>query len=246
MKVYGIIGYPLGHSFSKNYFTEKFAREGITDCSYEVFPIKTIDEFKDLLSQNPLLQGLNITIPHKQSVVQYLDDTTNLPDTLRACNCIKIVNGKLTGFNTDIIGFERSLQTKLQSHHTQALVLGNGGAAAAVKFVLNKLNIAFTIVSRKKLNEHDLAYAELNESIIKKHLLIINTTPLGTFPSVDECPDIPYQYLTSKHFLYDLVYNPGKTLFLQKGEEKGAIIKNGYDMLVIQAEESWRIWTNTD
>jgi len=244
MKVYGIIGYPLGHSFSKNYFTEKFAREGITDCRYEVFPIKTVDEFKSLLSQNPLLQGLNITIPHKQSILQYLDDTTNLPVALKACNCIKIVNGKLTGYNTDIIGFERSLQTKLQNYHAQALVLGNGGAAAAVKFVLNKLNIAFTTVSRKKGSEHDLTYAGLDEKIIKEHLLIINTTPLGTFPNVDECPDIPYQYLTAKHFLYDLVYNPDKTLFLQKGEVQGAAVKNGYDMLVIQAEESWRIWNS--
>ena len=246
MRMYGIIGYPLGHSFSKDYFAEKFAREGITGCSYEVFPIKTIDEFEVLLVQNPSLRGLNITIPHKQSVLQYLDDTTNLPVVLKACNCIKIVNGKLTGYNTDIIGFERSLQTKLQNHHIQALILGNGGAAAAVKFVLNKLNIVFKVVSRKKNNESDLTYTDLNESIIKEHLLIINTTPLGTFPNVDECPDIPYQYLTARHFLYDLVYNPGKTLFLQKGEQQGAVTKNGYDMLVIQAEESWRIWTNAD
>lgn len=242
MKVYGIIGYPLGHSFSQKYFTEKFATEGINDCSYKIFAIKSVDGLKDVLIQNPDLNGFNITIPHKQSILSLLDDTTKLPQNLNACNCVKIVNEKFIGFNTDVIGFEETLLSELKSHHTKALILGNGGAAEAVKFVLNKLNIAFKIVSRKLHGGSDLTYADITERIIGDNLLIINTTPLGTFPDVEECPAIPYQYLTAQHFLYDLVYNPPKTLFLKKGEEYGAAIKNGYDMLVIQAEESWRIW----
>ena len=246
MKVYGIIGYPLGHSFSKKYFTAKFEKEGITGCNYEIFPIQTIDELRYLLLQHPELYGLNITIPHKQSVLSYLDDKTNLPDSLGACNCIKINNGKLIGYNTDVTGFEKSLLPQLKNYHSNALILGNGGAAEAVRFVLNKLKIAFKVVSRKLHAGSDLTYNDLNEEIIKEHLLIINTTPLGTSPGIDECVNIPYQYLTSRHYLYDLVYNPATTLFLQKGEEHGVAIKNGYDMLVIQAEESWRIWNHQD
>ncbi len=242
MRGYGVIGYPLGHSFSKKYFTQKFIREGISDCSYEIFPIKTIEELKVVLTENPNLCGLNVTIPYKQSVLSFLADTANLPAGLGACNCIKIVKEKLIGFNTDIIGFEKSLLPQLKNYHSNALLLGNGGAAKAVKFVLNKLNINFKIVSRKLQDDVHLTYADLTEKIIKKNSLIINTTPLGTFPDTDECPAIPYQYLTSQHYLFDLVYNPAKTMFLQKGEQQRTAIKNGYDMLVIQAEESWRIW----
>lgn len=242
MRVYGLIGYPLGHSFSKKYFTEKFIREGIADCSYENFAIETIDELKNVLIQNPNICGFNITIPHKQSVLPFLTDSSNLPEGLSACNCIKIVKGKLIGYNTDVTGFEKSLLQKLQPQHTKALVLGNGGAAEAVKFVLNKLGIPFKIVSRKLHSDSDLCYADVNEAVMQEHLLIINTTPLGTFPDVDECPAIPYQFTTPEHYLFDLVYNPSKTLFLKKGEEVGAAIKNGADMLEIQAEESWKIW----
>ena len=242
MKLYGIIGYPLGHSFSKKYFTEKFIKEGIAYCSYEIFPVKTIDELKDILTQNPNLCGLNITIPHKQAILPLLDNDSHLPASLKACNCIKIDDGKLSGYNTDIIGFEQSLLPQLKNYHTKALVLGNGGAAEAVKFVLNKLNIDFKIVSRKLHGDSDFTYADLNETILKEHLLIVNTTPLGTFPNIEECPPVPYRFITSKHYLFDMVYNPVKTLFLQKGEAQGAAVKNGYDMLVIQAEESWRIW----
>jgi len=243
MKLYGVIGYPLAHSFSKKYFTQKFLEEGITGCSYEMFPLKTIDELKGLL-QNPELCGLNITIPYKQLVLPYLTDKSKLP--LNACNCIKIDNGKITGYNTDVLGFEKSLLLQLKPHHRSALILGNGGAAEAVKFVLNKLNIAFKIVSRKSNIEDALSYDALDEKIVKENLLIINTTPLGTFPNENDCVNIPYQYLTPEHYLFDLVYNPAKSLFLQKGEAQGAAIKNGYDMLVIQAEESWKIWTTKD
>jgi shikimate dehydrogenase len=246
MKLYGIIGFPLGHSFSKKYFTEKFLQLGISDCIYESFSLKFIDDLKDLLYQNPNICGLNVTIPHKQSVLSFLDDTTKLPEGLCACNCIKIVNSKLIGYNTDVIGFEKSLLPHLKNYHTHALILGNGGAAEAVKFVLKNLNINYKIISRKLHNVSHLTYPDLTEEIMKENLLIINTTPLGTFPQVDECPAIPYQYLTAKHLLFDLVYNPAKTLFMQKGEEMGAAVLNGYDMLQIQAEESWRIWNEKD
>ncbi len=243
MKLYGVIGYPLGHSFSKKYFTEKFAREGIRDCRYELFPIASPDELKDILKQHPGIEGLNVTIPYKQVILRQLYSAEHIPLGLRACNCIKIINGNLFGYNTDVIGFEQSLLPQLKNYHTNALILGNGGAAEAVKFVLAKLNIAFKVVSRKLHDGSELTYADLDERIIKENLLIINTTPLGTFPTLDECAAIPYEYLTAQHFLFDLVYNPAKSLFLQKGEERGAAIRNGYEMLVIQAEESWNIWS---
>lgn len=244
MKVYGIIGYPLGHSFSQKYFTEKFRQLGIQDCRYDVLPLQDVHDFPGLIKNTPGLCGLNITIPHKQNIIQFLDDASHLPKGLTACNCIKIENGKLTGFNTDVTGFEQSLLPLLKPFHTKALVLGNGGAAEAVKFVLEKLGISYKVVSRKLHHGSHLTYGDLNEHIMNDHLLIINTTPLGTYPNVDECPDIPYQFLTNSHYLFDLVYNPDKTLFLQKGEEKGAAIKNGYDMLVIQAEAGWKIWNS--
>jgi shikimate dehydrogenase len=242
MKLYGIIGYPLGHSFSQQYFSQKFSQEGITDCQYQVFAIENIDKLPAILKNNPQLCGINVTIPHKQNVLKFLDDAANLPSGLSACNCIKITNGKLLGYNTDVIGFEKSLQPLLQPHHKKALILGNGGAAEAVKFVLDKLSIAYKVVSRKLHDGSHLTYNDLNETIVKEHTFIINTTPLGTFPNVDDCPSIPYQHVSPKHYLFDLVYNPAKTLFLQKAAAQGAAIKNGYDMLLIQAEESWRIW----
>jgi shikimate dehydrogenase len=240
MRKYGLIGYPLSHSFSQKYFTEKFSKEGIADCSYENFPIPSIEELDTVLSANPELRGLNVTIPYKQQVIPYLQDKKALH--FNACNCIKIVDGKLLGYNTDATGFEISLAAHLEAHHRRALVLGKGGASEAVKFVLGKLGIACTIVSRSLQDEEGLTYHDLSADIIKENLLIINTTPVGMYPNIDECPAIPYPFLTPRHYLFDLVYNPHKTLFLQKGEERGAAIKNGADMLVIQAEESWRIW----
>ena len=242
MKTYGLIGFPLTHSFSQKYFTEKFQREGITDCKYELYPITAINELNDLLKVNSNLQGLNVTIPYKQSILYHLNSVKEIPFALRACNCIKIKEGKTYGYNTDITGFEKSLIPYLKHYHNSALILGNGGAAEAVKFVFDKLNINYKIVSRKIHDGSDLTYQDLNEQIIEENKIIINTTPLGTFPNIDECPAIPYQFLTPQHFLYDLVYNPEKTLFLQKGEACGTSIKNGYEMLILQAEESWRIW----
>ncbi|MBL0147034.1 MAG: shikimate dehydrogenase [Chitinophagaceae bacterium] len=236
-----MIGYPLAHSFSKNITPINFA-ECAADCAYETFPITTISTLKKILQQNPNLKGLNVTIPHKKSGYTILTDLTHLPQGLNACNCIKISNGKLIGFNTDAIGFQKSLEPLLKPQHTQALILGNGGVANAVKFVLKKLNIKYTIVGRQLQNDVDLLYKDLTAEHINEHFLIINTTPLGTFPNVDECPNIPYYHLSNMHLLYDLIYNPDKTLFLQKGEQQGAAIKNGYEMLLIQAEENWRIW----
>jgi shikimate dehydrogenase len=242
MRQFGLIGYPLSHSFSQKYFEGKFEKEGLTECHYELFPIKSIYELTEIVKKYPELEGLNVTIPYKQVVLKYLHSTENIPDGLRACNCIKIDKGILSGYNTDVIGFEKSFIPLLKTYHTRALILGNGGATAAVIFVLKKLNIGFDIVSRKIHNGSSFTYKEIDEKIMSENLIIINTTPLGMYPNNDKCPDIPYQFITEKHFLYDLIYNPGKTLFLQKGEERGATIKNGEEMLVLQAEESWRIW----
>ncbi len=244
MKQYGIIGYPLAHSFSEKYFKEKFLREGITGCSYEIYPLKSVQELPALLQQYPELAGLNITIPYKQQVLPYLSDKNHIPAGVEACNCIKIKDEKLIGFNTDTIGFEYALIQQWKPEHSPALVLGNGGAAAAVKYVLQKLNIPFKTVGREIRNGVNITFDGLDEKIMAEYRLIINTTPLGTFPNVQEFPDIPYRYLTPAHFLFDLVYNPATTVFLHYGAEQGAIIQNGYTMLAEQAEESWKIWNS--
>lgn len=241
-RLFGLIGYPLSHSFSKKYFTEKFAREGISGCAYELFPLSSINELEDLLHSHPELQGLNVTIPYKQQVLPYLHSLEGIPEGMGACNCIRITGGKLQGFNTDTIGFQKSFSPFLRPWHQKALVLGNGGAALAVVHVLRNLGIEYKIVSRQLHGDSHLTYADLTPELIEEHTVIINTTPLGTYPNIHDCPQIPYGHITPRHFLYDLVYNPEKTLFLQKGEKQGARIHNGYDMLVIQAEESWKIW----
>ena len=242
MHRYGLIGYPLSHSFSKKYFTEKFEREGLSDHRYELFPIASITEIKNILSSNADLLGLNVTIPYKQSVLSYLSDTSAIPAGLQACNCIHIVDGKLIGYNTDVIGFEKCFMPHVKSFQNEALILGNGGATEAVKYVFQKNKIEYKVVSRIMHDGSDLTYNDLDENIIAKYQIIVNTTPLGMYPNVDACPDIPYQAITKDHYLFDLTYNPAKTLFLQKGEEQGATIQNGAQMLVIQAEESWNIW----
>jgi len=238
IRLYGLIGFPLTHSFSKNYFTNKFKEEGLTNTNYELFPLTAIEQLPELLKAQPTLCGLNVTIPYKQQVLPYLNDTAALP--LPACNCIKIVDGKLVGFNTDVTGFEQSFEAKLLPHQTNALVLGTGGASLAVQYVLGKLGIDFKVVSRG--NGAHLNYGHLDETIMARHPIVINTTPLGTYPNVNDCPDIPYHLLTPQHYCYDLVYNPEKTLFLQRAFDRGTAIKNGADMLKIQADVSWEIW----
>jgi len=242
MRLFGLIGYPLSHSFSQKYFEKKFKEENLTDCLFKNFPIVSIDELPKVLNENENLRGFAVTIPYKQPVLRFLHDTTNIPDELKACNCIKIRKGKLIGYNTDHIGFEKSIVPLLKDYHKKALVLGNGGATEAVTFVLKKLKIEFDIVSRKLHDNSTLVYEQVEEKTIKENLVIINTTPIGMYPDTNACPDIPYAAITDKHLLYDLIYNPSKTLFLQKGEEKGAVIKNGQEMLILQAEENWRIW----
>jgi shikimate dehydrogenase len=244
MRLFGLIGQPLTHSFSEKYFKEKFEREGLADCKYLLFPMRSIQELNGILQQNPGLEGLNVTIPYKQQVLKYLDSRAGIPEGLNACNCIQIRKGLKNGYNTDHTAFKKSLAPLLHPVHTRALILGNGGAAAAVRFALSDLGIEYDIVSRSLHSDSALTYDQLNENVIKDHLLIVNTTPLGMFPKTDLCPDIPYRLLTKEHLLYDLVYNPAKTLFLQKGEERGAAIKNGEEMLMLQAEESWRIWNS--
>ena len=240
MRLFGLIGYPLSHSFSKQYFTAKFERENITDCRYELFPIESIDKLPELLAANPQLEGLNVTIPYKQQVLPWLTDRSNLP--LEACNCIVIKEGKLTGYNTDVTGFEGSFTPLLQPHHNKALILGTGGAAAAVQYILGKLGIAYKMVSRTPGN--GLVYEDIDAAVIAEHNIIINTTPLGTYPNTEACAAIPYRYITPQHYMYDLVYNPSKTKFLLLGEANGATIKNGADMLEIQAEANWKIWNS--
>ena len=241
MRLFGLIGYPLTHSFSKNYFAEKFKKEGISDCRYENFQLANINDLLKTITENPDLQGLNVTIPHKESVLQFLDGSNELVKQTGACNCIKMVDGKLIGYNTDVIGFEKSLLTKLKPEHKKALILGTGGAAKAVEYVLRKNEISYKKVSRQ-FSANNFIYEQLTPSIVKENMLIINTTPMGMYPNTNEIPPLPYEAITSKHFLFDLIYNPEKPLFLKQGEEQGAISQNGYEMLVYQAEESWTIW----
>lgn len=241
MRLFGLIGYPLAQSFSKKYFDEKIAQQGLPD-RFENFPIASIDEFPQLLANHPQLHGLAVTIPYKLQVIPYVDDLSGLPEGLQSVNCIRIRNGKLYGFNTDHAGFEKSLGPLLKSWHKKALILGNGGVTAAVVYVLKKWGISYHIVSRQLKEDSTLTYNDLNQSILEEYNLIINTTPLGMYPHTTTYPDIPYQFLTAKHLLFDMVYNPAKTVFLQKGEEQGAAIQNGYEMLELQAEENWRIW----
>lgn len=241
MTRYGLIGFPLSHSFSKKFFTEKFERESIQEHQYDLFPIEQISELPNLLKSHPDLKGLNITIPYKEQVIPFLDVQTPVVQEIKACNCINIQDGKLIGYNTDVIGFEKTLERKLSSHHQKALVLGTGGAAKAVHYILRKKGIQFLEVSRVQ-KQGCIDYAAIDQQLLLSHTLIINTTPLGMYPHVDEAPDLPYRFLTEQHYLYDLVYNPAKTKFLLEGEKRGAVIENGAEMLVIQAEASWEIW----
>lgn len=243
MKLYGLIGYPLGHSFSKQYFTEKFARESLTDCIFEAFPISSIDEFPSLLKDNPELKALCVTIPYKEQVLKYIDVLSEEVKEIGAANSIKIENGKLTAYNTDIAGFKISFEEKLQPHHKKALVLGTGGAAKAVQYVLRQMKMAYMVVTRNTNDQPGhISYDAVDAAMIKEYSVIINCTPVGMWPKENEAPQLPYHLLSAANYLYDLVYKPAKTKFLQLGEERGAVIKNGYDMLIIQAEESWRIW----
>jgi shikimate dehydrogenase len=245
MRKFGLIGYPLSHSFSKKFFTQKFDAEGIEDCEYELYPIETIDLLTELLIDNPELEGLNVTIPYKLDVLPFLAEIDEAARVIGAVNCVSITGrgklARLKGFNTDAYGFEESLKPMLESGHDQALVLGNGGAAKAVKYVLDKLSIPYIIVTRNA-SDGSILYQDITEQLLLEHTIIINTTPLGMSPNVVSSPDIPYQYLTADHLVYDLVYNPEETAFLNKAKVQGAKIKNGLEMLYLQAERSWYLW----
>jgi shikimate dehydrogenase len=248
-KKYGLIGYPLSHSFSKNYFNEKFEKENITDCEYELFPIKKVEELNSLIHGQPALKGLNVTIPYKEAVIPFLDELDETARTVGAVNCIKVFSSasalKLKGYNTDVFGFRQSIKPFLETQHERALILGTGGASKAVHYVLKDIGIDCYFATRDKsgsVNEKTFEYNELNEYMIAAFKLIVNTTPLGMFPEVETLPEIPYQYLTPSHLLYDLVYNPAETEFLKQGKAKGASTVNGLSMLKQQAEEAWRIW----
>lgn len=248
MRQFGLIGYPLSHSFSQGYFSEKFLKENEKGLQYSNFPIATIHEFESLWKQQNNLVGLNVTIPYKKQVIPFLQHTSDVVKKISACNCIRKYNNELYGYNTDVIGFEKSLQPFLKPHHTHALILGTGGAAVAVEWVLQKLNIQYLFVSRNNLSQesdataHFISYDTLTAELLHQYNLIINTSPVGMYPNVDQAPSLPYDALTSKHHLFDLIYNPSATLFMKKGLEQGATVQNGLEMLHLQAEESWRIW----
>ena len=245
MKKYGLLGYPLGHSFSRNYFNQKFEAERI-DAEYLNFEIPEIKEIKNVIKENPELNGLNVTIPYKEQVIPYLDDLHEDARLIGAVNVIKFSKGlfgkvKLKGYNSDIIGFKQSIEPLLKEHHRKALILGTGGASKAVFQGLKQLGVASTFVSRKA-KEYCITYEEITPKVMEQYTVIVNTTPLGMYPNVNACPDIPYDLLTSDHLLYDLLYNPDETLFMRKGKEKGAVVKNGLEMLLLQAFAAWEIW----
>lgn len=247
MQKYGLIGYPLGHSFSKNFFNQKFESEHI-DAQYINFEIPSIKDFKDVLKFNPELHGLNVTIPYKEQVIPYLDDLDEDARLIGAVNVIKFARGflgktKLIGYNSDVIGFRRSIEPLLTDYHRRALILGTGGASKAVFHGLKQLGVESTFVSRTA-KEGCITYADLTREMMDRYTVIVNTTPLGMFPNVDSCPDIPYEWLTPNHLLYDLLYNPDETLFMRRGKERGAVVKNGLEMLLLQAFAAWEIWND--
>jgi len=241
MRQFGLIGKSLSHSFSKQYFEQKFGKEGITDASYSLFELVEIGEFTALVQEHQL-SGLNVTIPYKEAILPYLDEIDEEAKAIGAVNTIQFTESGLKGFNTDVIGFRNSIKPFLENIHTRALILGTGGAAKAVAYVLENLGIKITYVSRNPKAENELSYADINSFVMKHHLLIVNTTPIGTFPNITEAPELPYEYLTEQHFLYDLVYNPTETQFLQHAKAADAIAINGEQMLKIQAEEAWKVW----
>jgi shikimate dehydrogenase len=243
-RLYGLIGYPLGHSFSQDYFNRKFEAENI-DARYINFEIPEIADLKLILDHNRNLNGLNVTIPYKQQVIAMLDEMDPEAAEIGAVNVIKFIrrNGRLIlkGYNSDIIGFRDSIAPMLTDHHSHALVLGTGGASRAVSYALRSLGIEVRLVSRTA-TRGVITYADLTPDIIDTHKIIVNTTPLGMYPHVDECPDIPYNLLTEHHLCYDLLYNPDVTLFMKKSADAGAEVKNGLEMLLLQAFAAWQIW----
>jgi shikimate dehydrogenase len=242
LRQFGLLGKNISYSFSKKYFTDKFALENLAECSYENFDIQTIEEFPSIIANNSGLIGLNVTIPYKESVITYLDKLSKNASQIGAVNVIRVTKkGNLKGYNSDYYGFIKSLKPLLQPHHKKALILGTGGAAKAISFALDKLGIPFTFVTREE-KEGMINYNRINATTFDNYHIIINCTPVGTSPNTKEFPPIPYNFFTSNHLAFDLIYNPEETQFLKKAKKKGAITKNGLEMLIFQAEKAWKIW----
>ncbi|WP_028887416.1 shikimate dehydrogenase family protein [Tenacibaculum ovolyticum] len=244
--VYALVGKNISYSFSKGYFTEKFKELELENSEYINFDIQSIKELSlKIEDYKKDLKGINVTIPYKLDVFNYLDKIDKTAQKVGAVNTIKISKkGKLKGFNTDVYGFKKSLKPLLKEHHKRALILGTGGASKAVAFVLKKMKIKYKFVSRTPVDKKQISYKDLNNELIASHHVIINCTPLGTHPNINDCPDIPYQFISKKHLLFDLIYNPAETSFLRKGKENGATVKNGLEMLEQQAEKAWKIWND--
>ncbi|MFT7588342.1 MAG: shikimate dehydrogenase [Limisphaerales bacterium] len=242
IKLYGLIGYPLSHSFSPAYFADKFLKEGILNSSYKLFPLESIEAFTDLIIDHPELKGLNVTIPYKQAVIPYLLELDEAAKAIGAVNTICFTGNGLIGHNTDWLGFRDSIQPLLKPHHKKALVLGTGGSSKAVHYALEQMGIQSASVSRTAAEHVDFTYQDIDPAVLEEYHIIVNTTPLGMTPDRLSRPDIPYHILSEKHLLFDLVYNPEKTVFLIKGEKAGALYKNGLEMLHFQAEQAWAIW----
>lgn len=248
MDKYGLIGYPLGHSFSKSYFNEKFENEGI-NAEYINFEIPTLDSLPEILASNPELKGLNVTIPYKEKVISYLDSISPEARAIGAVNVIRVDHKGndtyLKGFNSDVIGFTKSIEPLLERFHKKALILGTGGASKAVNFGLKSLGLETVFVSRFE-RPGTIQYSQITPNIIQEYNVIVNCTPCGMYPHIDECPQLPYEAMTSKNILYDLLYNPDETLFMKKGAQHGATVKNGLEMLLLQAFASWEFWHNKE
>jgi shikimate dehydrogenase len=243
MSKFGLIGYPLKHSFSKAYFSSKFEREGLADFLYENYEMSSLNGIKELIAHENLA-GFNVTIPFKEKIIPFLDELSGEAIAIGSVNTVvRQTSGKLIGHNTDYLAFMETIKPLLKPCHTQALIIGNGGSSKTVAYVLNLLGIQFQIVTRTPLEAHHISYENLLAIDIRNAPLIINTTPLGMFPNIDEKPDLPYAGIDKFHLLYDLIYNPTLTAFLQEGQHYGAATKNGYDMLLKQAEESWKLWS---
>lgn len=243
-KTFGLVGKKISYSFSKGYFTDKFLNQGLTNHEYLNFDLESIQDFSKVIQKfHSTLKGVNVTIPYKQEIFKFLDDIDNTAKEVGAVNTVKYTDqGKLIGYNSDVVGFEQSIVPLLKPHHTKALILGTGGASKAVSYVFKKLGIDSVKVSRNAFEKREILYDDLTKSLLSEYTIIINCSPVGTFPNVNQKPAIPYQFITHDHLLYDLIYNPKETSFLCEGMKKGARTKNGYEMLVLQAEESWRIW----
>ena len=244
-KLFGLLGKNISYSFSRGYFSEKFKDLNLDGCSYINFDLQNIKDFPSIVDENKNLKGMNVTIPYKEDIIPFLNTLDKTAAEIGAVNTIKFTKrGNLKGYNSDVVGFESSIMPLLKKHHKKALILGTGGASKAVAYALKRNKIKFKFVSRKPSGKKEISYDSLTQKLIEEHTIIINATPLGTSPDIEKYPNIPYQFITSNHILYDLIYNPAIAGFLAKGKEKGATIKNGLEMLQLQAEESWRLWND--